>query len=287
MGDMVPRKPHKTKKRPSEKLQYIGLAVLAVITLALVGFVLLRPDPVTPPGAVPPAPVFTSTPSETVAPPAPPVGASLEDMKAALASDRNLTISILGDSTGNSTGEWVDLWGRHLAEKATVTIHLWDQSIENWRPNPVTYPGPARTIEIWNGSMPGATADYPASRMQIMQPAKPDLMILSFGHNGAAQAIAPHLQTTVDASTALWGSKVPVAAVLQNKAGEPRTARTDENQQALRGWATESGTPIIDVRAAFDSVPDLQSVLVADGTGVHPNDAGSRIWADAVAATLG
>lgn len=217
-----------------------------------------------------------------------PVGFDLASIKGALATNPALTISVLGDSTGNSTGEWVDLWGKHLSETATVTIHLWDQDKEQWRGQPTVYPGATgRTIEIWNGSQPGSSADYPATRLTVMQPNKPDFVILSFGHNGQAKGVASQFQTTQDAVAAKWGGKLPIVAVIQNAAGQPRAAQTDANQVVVREWASVNGIPTIDVRAAFDKLPDLQANLVDDGLGVHPNPAGQQVWADTVIAALG
>lgn len=234
-------------------------------------------------------PLGGSAPAST-APTAPPVavGFDVASMKTATATNPSVVISVLGDSTGNAKGEWVDLWAKHLASSASVTVHFWDQNAEDWSPNPTYYPGAAgRSIEIWNGSQPGAMADYPATRMKVMQPAKPDFTILSFGHNGSTSSIGPSLLATTNAITTQWGGKIPTVAILQNAAGEPRTGQTNSNQAALKQWATNSGTPLIDVRAAFDSVANISTVLVDDGTGVHPNPAGSQLWVDAVIATLG
>ncbi|WP_309076017.1 SGNH/GDSL hydrolase family protein [Paenarthrobacter sp.] len=199
-----------------------------------------------------------------------------------------MTISVLGDSTGNAKGEWVDLWAKHLASFASVTVHLWDQNAENWSPNQTYYPGAAgRSIEIWNASQPGAKADYPSTRIKVMQPTKPDFVILSFGHNGAPTAIGPNMFATMNAVNTQWGGKVPTLAILQNAAGEPRTLQTNNNQAALKVWAAGNGVPLIDVRAAFDSVQDINTVLMADGTGVHPNAAGQQLWVDAVISALG
>ena len=215
-------------------------------------------------------------------------GFDIPSIKTAVATNPTVTISVLGDSTGDARGEWVDLWGKHLAATASVTVHFWDQRTEDWSPTTAFYPGAAgRSIEIWNGSQGGAMADYPATRLKVMQPAKPDFMILSFGHNGPTSAISPTLLATSEAVTTQWGGKIPTVAVLQNAAGEPHTEQTNNNQTALQLWATNNGVPVIDVRAAFDAVPDITTVLKDDQTGVHPNDAGSQIWADTVTAALG
>lgn len=213
---------------------------------------------------------------------------SLERIKATLVTNPVVTISVLGDSTGDAQGEWVDLWAQHLAASATVSVHSWDQASEDWYPTATTYPGPdGRIVEIWNASKQGAAANYPATRIKVMQPSKPDFMILSFGHNGQASAMGPNMLTTMSAVTQLWNGKIPAIAVIQNAAGEPRTNVTDANQAALKHWASINAVPTIDVRASFDRVADIKTVLLDDGTGVHPNSAGQKLWLDAVIASLG
>lgn len=203
----------------------------------------------------------------------------------AILEGENVVISVLGDSTGNSTGEWVDLWAQDIAESATVTMYLWDQTAEQYRPDPITYGSGAKQVTIWNGSMPGATADYPTDKMSTILPESPSTVILSYGHNGAPETVAPAFQETAEALAGA-APDADVLVVMQNAAGEPRRARTDQNQMLLRNWATNAGLPIIDVRAAFDTQPNLEGLLLDDGTGVHPNDAGSRVWAEALQAAL-
>lgn len=68
---------------------------------------------------------YSHPPSPTVAPSALLEVTPAEGIRAAIASDKPMTISVLGDSTGNDAGEWVDLWSQHLAEDATVTLRTW------------------------------------------------------------------------------------------------------------------------------------------------------------------
>jgi hypothetical protein len=193
-------------------------------------------------------------------------------------------ISVLGDSTGNGPGEWVDLWATHLAKYGTVTLHQWDQPTNAWSPTPKVVPGGPKAITIWNGSMPGSTYVYPLERLDAMQPEKPSFVILNFGHNMAAKSAdagSADLLATVDKK---WGASVPAAITLQNPAQGERELRTKASVDALTAWAPKAGYPTINVNKAFvDSGPIaayLQDV-------VHPNPAGSQIWVDTVIATLG
>ncbi|WP_181036367.1 SGNH/GDSL hydrolase family protein [Arthrobacter sp. B1805] len=194
-------------------------------------------------------------------------------------------ISVLGDSTGNSSGEWVDLWAQDLAKNATVTVHMWDQLKQQYYSQPKVYGTAEKQITIWNGSMSGASADYPVDKLSVIQPETPDIVLLSFGHNGTPQNIGPAFQATYDA-IASAAPEAETSVIIQNPANPPRTERTDENQAAVKQWAGTNGLPTLDVRSAFDTKPDLTALLLDDGTGVHPNDAGSRVWADAIITAL-
>lgn len=195
-------------------------------------------------------------------------------------------ISVLGDSTGNSAGEWVDLWAQDLARNATVTVHMWDQLEQQYYSQPKVYGTAEKQITIWNGSMSGASADYPVDKLPVIQPETPDVVLLSFGHNGTPQNIGPAFQATYDAVIAA-APDAATTVIIQNPANPPRTERTNENQAAVKQWAETNDLPTLDVRAAFDTEPDLTALLLNDGTGVHPNEAGSRVWADAIIAELG
>ena len=281
MGDIVPRTQRKTKKRPSQKLQYIGLGLLAAVTFAVVGFVFLRPEPV-----AEPAPVRSVTAPATTqaAAPATDPAATLAAVKGMVTGADPIVISVLGDSTGNAKGEWVELWSQHLGQYGTVTLHQWDDKSGAWNPKPIVVPGPERSITIWNGSHPGANYMYALERLDIMQPEKPSFLIHSFGHNKAAQLAdggAMDLLATVDKK---WGAPVPAVVVLQNPSQNAREFNTKESVEVLQAWAPRAGHPVIDVYGAFEAAGNLPSLLADD---VHPNPAGQKIWVDTVIAALG
>src|SRR5690606_28867603 len=74
---------------------------------------------------------------------------------------------------------------------------------------------------------------------------------------------------------------VPVV-MLQNAQVDDANADTRE---AVARVAEEAGAPTVDVSAAFAADGRERSELLADE--LHPNEEGSRVWADAVAAALG
>lgn len=271
------------KRSRLKKLGNIGLAALALVTAAAVAFALV-PDRT-------PAPVSAevsrynqenSTPKPL--PTRPRSIASADDVRALLASDKPLVISVLGDSTGNGGGEWVDLWAQHLADRATVILHMWDESAQAWRPEPLTYGTGARTIEIWNGSHPGSAVDYGLERIDALQPAKPDLVLANYGHNQGKTPIALGLFELSQKTAAKWGAQVPLVVTVQNPAQGERKAISAAAQASILDWATDGGYPVINAAEAFAAQPDL-AALMSDS--LHPNWAGSRIWADKVIATIG
>lgn len=247
--------------------KYVFLAVLAVVTMAVAGFALFKP--------VPDLGTYTAP---KVTAPATTAPTAVKPLTGLLAGTGALTISVLGDSTGNGVGEWVDLWAQGLAKSGTVTLHQWDSTKDGWFPNPTTYPGGDRQITIWNGSQPGSNYTYPLERLDTISPKKPSFMVLNFGHNGAPQRVDSGMVDLIAAVEKKWG-KTPAVITLQNPAQGERENRTAFNVSVLREWAKEAGRPVIDVNKAFMDTGNVGALLADD---VHPNPAGSRLWADTV-----
>lgn len=277
----------KTKMYRSQKLQYVGLAVLAAAAFGVVGFVFLGPTPGAPSSSVTftPKPVVSPTPTPTPAPVL--AEGMLGAIQAAVQTGgaEPLVISVLGDSTGNGPGEWVDLWAQHLAKYGTVTLHQWEQVANDWDPAPKAYPGAGgRSIEIWNGSQPGSTYTYPLERLELIQPVKPSFVILSFGHNLAPKTADLGSVDLLAAVDAKWGTAIPAVVTIQNPAQGSRETRTQTSVDVLTAWAPRAGYPTINVNKAFIDNGGAAALLQDE---VHPNGAGSKVWADAVIATLG
>lgn len=272
----------------------ITLAVLAVSTAVFAGLTLLQPagtprPAVDSPTAQAPARAAaqsTGAAQSAAAPPATIPGAAdmLGTLRALISGAAPLVISVLGDSTGDDPGEWVDLWAQELARRGTVTLHLWDAGTAEWDANPKVYPGPERTITIWNGSRSGANPSYPLQHLDRIQPSKPSLTVLNFGHNPAPQPAGRGAEELLAGVDARWDAPIPAAVVLQNPSLNLREARTEASVAALRDWAPRAGYAAIDVNAAFRAGGDLGALLADD---VHPNPAGQRLWAATVSAALG
>lgn len=232
----------------------------------------------------------SQTPAESTSTPAPIANAAATRAKIQelIKGPGTLVISVLGDSTGDKSGEWVDLWAKHLAKYGTVTLHMWDGKAADWSPKTITYPGPARQITIWNGSKSGADHQYPLERLSKIQPVKPTFQILSYGHNYLALRADSGAYDLLGQLSTKWGVPVPTAITLQNPARGAREARTLASVTYLKEWAA-TRYPVIDVYTAFKAAggSNLPALLLNDRTGVHPNPAGQKIWADTAIKTLG
>lgn len=220
-------------------------------------------------------------PSAQALPPRTPADrdADLQGIREIVASPNPITISVLGDSTGNNSDEWVALWAEELARFKTVRFHSWN---EGKYADDVRQTGSGPTVDIWNGSKPGAAASYAVENLDALQPQKPDVVLLNFGHNQQPQTAGNELSKLMIAYERKWATPLPTAIVLQNVAVEPRAERSAANVNAIARMADERAIPTLDVFAAFTASPDIASLLAGDGTGVHPTPAGSRIWADVV-----
>ncbi|WP_187589865.1 SGNH/GDSL hydrolase family protein [Gordonia sp. OPL2] len=217
---------------------------------------------------------------------APRAEASLTDIRAMMASSSGLTVSVLGDSTGNTSDEWVGLWARALAAHRVVDLHLWDKERSRFFFQPYTYGANGPKVSIWNGSVAGSSAGQAIPDLNSLQPTRPDIVLLSFGHNQHPGTAASDSEDLVETIRNRWGSDVAIAVMLQNAATVPRSDRSARNVEEIRFWALGRGLPVIDVYSAFAKSPDLGALIVPDGLGVHPNAAGSQLWFETVWSAL-
>ncbi|WP_353712924.1 hypothetical protein [Arthrobacter sp. K5] len=222
----------------------------------------------------PPTPTLATAPDPKV---------MLADIKATIASPNPLVISVLGDSTSNEPGEWVDLYAQHLATIGTVSLHFWDQDKSEWSHTVKTYPGPDRKITIWNGSMVGASQAFAIENAATLVPERPSFVMLNYGHNyvsGGSSATSWRLMSIIDEK---WG-KTPAAVMLQNPSINARAAYSANSVLELKFWAQRFGYPTVDLQSAFTKAGNLKNLLK---NNIDPNPAGSRLWADNVVKVVG
>jgi hypothetical protein len=254
-----------------------GLVVLAALTAVLVGFAFREVSAQPATGPVTP-PQVSSTTGKSKAP-----KTTLTQAKAIVRSDRDITIQVLGDSTGNDPGEWVDLWAEHLGQSRRVTLHQWDAKAQDWDPEVVTYGESGPKATVWNGSFPGARATYPLDRLGKIVPAKPDLIVYNYGHNSASWTIVGEMTRTLDAVNNRYPG-TPRVAILQNPATGSRKDIEDATRAALKSWAKGSGLALVDIEGVFKGQGDPAAYMKDE---VHPNYEGGKLWAAEVARVLG
>ncbi|KAA0098797.1 SGNH/GDSL hydrolase family protein [Mycolicibacterium sp. P1-18] len=202
-----------------------------------------------------------------------------------LQADQPYAISIIGDSTGNYSDEWVYLLMRHIANDygRSVTIHDWDVK-QNAYTTESTF-GTGAPVVVWNGSAVAKATDYSLKWFDELAPNPVNLTIISHGHNDPSNAASGILRLVNRAYNHTL-SDGGVIVVLQN----PRTdSGAEARAQALEQIRREfydpaSGVYLLDVNKAFKGAPDLPSLLRPDG--IHPNQKGSKFWADAAASIL-
>ena len=197
--------------------------------------------------------------------------------KARSALDGSATVSIIGDSTGNDSDEWVALWAAELGLSRRVVLHQWLDG--RFRVPAQSFGKNGSNLTMWNASKPGGAAAWAADQLDIVQPERPSLVIFNVGHNNTSANVAGQLSEMKARVSARWGS-VPQVVILQNPSTGALKDKQAETLLAVARWAASKEVPTIDVTAAFIQ-PER---LLRDD--VHPNPEGSRIWAAVVARAL-
>jgi hypothetical protein len=202
----------------------------------------------------------------------------------ALESDRPYVISVLGDSTGNELGEWVDLIARRIsaAYRRSVTVHDWNDDTSSYGA-PRTY-GEGAPVTVWNASARGKGPEYSRQWYREMAPDPVNLTIVNHSHNSLERSV-PGISELVRIAYANTEPGGGVAVVLQNPRTDQFAARGQVTTDDLRRIYSDpnKGVVVIDVNAAFRG-RDLAQLLKPDG--LHPTESGSQLWADTVASAL-
>lgn len=209
---------------------------------------------------------------------------SPEMVRALVEADHPLTVSVLGDSTGNDSYEWVSVWAGMLAQHRAVTLHVWDDD-RHARQEPQVLSTVGSPVTIWNMSAPGQSANYPEPMIRKAVPERPDLVIYNYGHNNTPDDIDVQLYATMQAVKRAYGD-VPGVLIAQNPSTTDLSQRQRETVwKVIHEVGPGNGMPVVDVFHPFESAPGPVGRLLVDGT--HPNAAGGRLWAQVVARTIG
>lgn len=268
-----------------KKFTFATLAILAIAALALSAAALVRPLSGDPVGNIPSA-KYTSSPHEE------PERVGITEAMSRLGDpQRPFTIAILGDSTGADRDAWPALIAEWISEKydRPVTMHAWKEGDQSGYQAPtVIGEGENAPVTIYNASAPSRNAVYSLSNLDRMIPVDPksvDMAFISHGHNHGPQSLPQQLHPL--ATKILDDApQAALALILQNpeKVNSPHAAIETNNTDNVRLYAERFSLDYIDVRQAYIDYGDFGS-LYKDN--VHPDgEAGYRIWADAVIASL-
>lgn len=146
--------------------------------------------------------------------------------------------------------------------------------------------GQGQALRIYNGSVPGKRFDYQAARLAAMLPVAPDLVILNSGHNYGTGGELSYISEVSSLVANIRGMHpgVGIAASSQNPEFAPWAGVSQHLRRltALRILAFTQRWMYIPILEAFLSQPDGGRSMVNAEDGIHPEPAGSIIWADAV-----
>ncbi|MBC9821937.1 SGNH/GDSL hydrolase family protein [Terrabacter sp. MAHUQ-38] len=276
-------------RRSRTKSALLGLVILLVnvsIVVAVVSLTGGGPDgtPELPPSAG--AKTSSSgTPVPGTKPPSgtTPAATALAAQAAGLVgSGRGLTIAVLGDGTGDEDGEWVQVMAKLLGQTHQVKLRNLNESDPTRYDAAVDYGTSGPKATVWNGSRRDVGAAYAARRLDFLVPARPDVVLLSYGRNNTASTMPGALNSTYAALRARWPA-VPVLVVLQ---AQDRDDAIGPVRVAAEDWAATNGVPTVDVAGAFSAAGDPNRfVSVVDPPSV--NSKGGRLWARTVFDALG
>lgn len=202
---------------------------------------------------------------------------------------RNVNIVVLSDSTADATNEWVYLLATKLGvdfPAFTVSYKLWDTGTNNYGAATTVQTGTGSyTLTFYNASVAGATAmkftgAYFATAVRPAAMGQdPDLVMLSYGHNGSNQSERQIAMTGV--MSALVSRYLPFTPVILIGENPVTTDNSmTEKVRLFRSLAAEMNYGWIDVHAYFIQYAVPLANYYIDT--VHPNAAGSALWANCV-----
>jgi hypothetical protein len=189
-------------------------------------------------------------------------------------------INVLGDSTSDTSTEWVYRWAEDLGADAAVTVHTWNPTTADWFPQTRNYGSGDRAITIWNASAAEADPSVPLANDGMVQP-DAGLTILNYGHWGESDSFSTSLDDLLETLDAGSENAAPVLVTAQSPARQTWSDSSDTNRDALRTAAASRGLPVIDVWAAFGENGNGEDLLVDQ---VNPNEEGHQLWAETVRA---
>lgn len=208
-------------------------------------------------------------------------------LRARLEADNgDIHIFTLTDSTGNSVDEWPGVLATSLYAlypSYTFVYEDWNYTTEGWDSPLTRHTGSgSNTVKIWNAGGPGYEATSFTSReiAIIQHPTTVDYIITGIGLNDPTSS-------EWDALLSMLQDNWPNAyiSLATNNAVQADAPDYEGAEQALvRTKANEWGLGLFDIEKLFRDTGDVTAYLGVDE--VHPNSAGSALWADFIATRI-
>ncbi|MET1051436.1 MAG: SGNH/GDSL hydrolase family protein [Mycetocola sp.] len=202
-------------------------------------------------------------------------------------SQRPFVVTVIGDSTGNEAGEWVDVAFRELSEDLDRPLvqHPWDILSNTYLPEiRSNADATAAPIIVWNGSASGKTGAYSLAHFATLVPEQPDLVIFNHGLNNVPQpaTVAPELTALVAEVERYWPRSVGFAAILENPRFDQWATAHAAVIDNVTSWLAENqAVRGIDVHSAYIATGVAAETLLLPDL-LHPTPAGSALTAATV-----
>ncbi|WP_445995976.1 SGNH/GDSL hydrolase family protein [Okibacterium fritillariae] len=201
-------------------------------------------------------------------------------------TDRPFVVTVLGDSTGDEPGEWVDVAMRQIAteQNRPLIVHPWDNQLVGYLPEVLHNAGaPGAPLIVWNGSARGKTPAYSLAHLAVMAPEKPDVVIVNHGLNNVRNPadVGPQLSALLGTINRQWPASVGYAAILENPRFDEWAAAHAQVIDTVTGWLRANPTVLaIDVHSAYEATGNAIGLLLPDH--LHPSLEGSALTAATV-----
>jgi hypothetical protein len=188
-------------------------------------------------------------------------------------NQQSVVLGVLGDSTGVTvTGtqtRWPYLVAQALAAMYpayTVSYQQWNDGNQNYDAAVAVQTGTgSNTLTIYNGSFSGSNEVYATTRLALMIPATPALIILNYGHNQSSLTSA--YRQKLYELTRLVEDTFPGAGIVVTAQNPKRADVTDAAAHLLRvqvkmDLAAAEGYGLIDVTTPFLATADFATSLL-------------------------
>jgi len=222
-------------------------------------------------------------------------GVGLNFMQQLNSNQRDVFMLVQGDSTSNSEDEWAWYVFNYLAyafPSYTVLVYQWNESIADYNSPTVEGTGTGvNTLHLYNGSVSGATSEYfiYKYRPAVYAGRAFDLILWNYGHNqggGSVISILSRERALSDMAQPLSQliqdqPAAEIALTIQNLWGDGQP-QSSVHADVINTLHRLYGCPIIDVRSAFLWKKNNGNINDWLRDGLHPNETGSRVWAQIV-----